>query len=229
MTKLSIIIPVFNEKDNLEKVLSKLEELVIPLEKEIILVDDCSIDGTREIVKDLGDKYKIFLHEKNSGKGAAVKSGLKLASGDYVIIQDADLEYDPEDYNQLIKELDNGYQVVYGSRNLTDNPRFSKAYYYGGKAITLVANMLYGSKLTDVNTCYKLFKTDILKSLNLEQDNFSFCEEATAKTLRKGIKIKEVPISYYPRDFVEGKKIRPKDGINGILTLLKYRFFYNGK
>ena len=168
-----------------------------------------------------------FLHQKNSGKGAAVKSGLKLATGDYVIIQDADLEYDPEDYRKLIAELVNGREVVYGSRNLTANQRFKKTYYYGGKLITLTANILFGSRLTDVNTCYKLFKTDLLKSLNLEEDDFSFCEEATAKVLKRGIKIKEVPISYYPRSFSEGKKIRLRDGINGITTLLKYRFAKN--
>ena len=225
--KLSIIIPIFNEKENLPKILQKIEGVEIPMEKEIILVDDFSMDGTREIVASLAGKYKIFLHQKNSGKGAAVKSGLKLATGDYVIIQDADLEYDPEDYRKLIAELVNGREVVYGSRNLTANQRFKKTYYYGGKLITLTANILFGSRLTDVNTCYKLFKTDLLKSLNLEEDDFSFCEEATAKVLKRGIKIKEVPISYYPRSFSEGKKIRLRDGINGITTLLKYRFAKN--
>ena len=130
--KLSIIIPIFNEKENLPKILQKIEGVEIPMEKEIILVDDFSMDGTREIVASLAGKYKIFLHQKNSGKGAAVKSGLKLATGDYVIIQDADLEYDPEDYRKLIAELVNGREVVYGSRNLTANQRFKKTYYSGG-------------------------------------------------------------------------------------------------
>lgn len=229
MNKLSIIVPVYNEKNNLEKLLKKVELVDISLEKEIIIVDDFSIDGTREIIKKLSNKYKIYLHEQNLGKGAAIKSGLKLVTGDYVIIQDADLEYNPEDYKKLIAELSNAYQVVYGSRNLTDNPRFKKSYYYGGKLVTLITNLLFGSNLTDVNTCYKLIKTDILKSLNLEQNGFSFCEEATAKILKKGIKIKEVPINYYPRKFSEGKKIRLKDGIKAILTLLRYKFLYNEK
>lgn len=225
MAKLSIIIPVFNEINNLAVLLSKIERISIPLEKEIILVDDFSTDGTREIITNLSNKYKIFLHQKNLGKGAAVKSGLKLASGDYVVIQDADLEYNPDDYIKLIAELANGYSVVYGSRNLVDNKRFKKTYYYGGKLLTYLTNLLFNSRLTDVNTCYKLFEINILKSLHLETNGFSLCEEATSKILKRGIKIKEVPISYYPRSFAEGKKIRLKDGVYGIMTILKYKFF----
>ncbi|HTX87026.1 MAG TPA: glycosyltransferase family 2 protein [Candidatus Nanoarchaeia archaeon] len=224
MPKLSIIIPAYNEKNTLLRILAKIDQVRLPWEKEIILVDDGSTDGSREIIAGLPDRYAKLYHERNQGKGAGIHSGLKLASGDYVIIQDADLEYDPEDYLPLIAALDEGHPVVFGSRNLAANPRFSFPYYYGGRAVTWLANLLFGSRLTDVNTCYKLIPTALLKSLHLEQDRFSFCEEVAAKLLRQGIKIKEVPISYFPRQIAEGKKIRLSDGINAFWTLLKYRF-----
>ncbi|MDD5528287.1 MAG: glycosyltransferase family 2 protein [Patescibacteria group bacterium] len=224
MPKLSIIIPVYNEKDTLLKILEKIEQVPLSWEREFILVDDFSTDGTREMIKNLPSRYKKIFHEKNSGKGAAIHSGLRLATGDYAIIQDADLEYDPNDYLKLIGALDAEHPVVYGSRNLADNPHFSIAFYYGGRLVTLAANLLFGSRLTDVNTCYKLAPVALLRSLNLEQARFSFCEEVTAKLLRRRIKIKEVPISYFPRKIEEGKKIRLSDGINAIVTLVKYRF-----
>lgn len=226
MQKLSIIIPAYNEIKTLEEILKKINTVKIKIDKEIIIVDDFSTDGTIELVKKLSEKYKTIFHDKNKGKGAAIKSALQLVTGDYVIIQDADLEYDPNEYINLIEEIKKGkYQIVYGSRNLKKNVRFKKTYYYGGKLITFITNILYNSKLTDVNTCYKLFKTDILKSLNIEQERFSFCEEVTAKSLKRGYKIKEIPINYYPRNFDEGKKIRIIDGIKSILTLLKYRIY----
>lgn len=225
MKKLSIIIPVYNEIGTLEKILKKIEEIYIPVEKEIILIDDGSTDGTRELMRNFTDKYKIIFHEKNLGKGGAVHSGIKAATGDYIIIQDADLEYDPNDYIKLLEEAEKGkYKAVYGSRNLMSNPRFKKSYYYGGKMITFFANLLYGAKLTDVNTCYKMINTEVARSLNLEQTNFSFCEEVTAKLIKNKYEIKEVPINYYPRKFDDGKKIRATDGIRAIVTLLKYRF-----
>jgi glycosyltransferase involved in cell wall biosynthesis len=224
MPKLSIIISVYNEKDTLLKILDKIEQVPLAWEKEIILVDDGSTDGSRELIKSLPERYKKLYHEQNRGKGAGIQSGLNLATGDYSIIQDADLEYDPNDYLRLIAALDAEHPVVFGSRNLTANPRFSAAYYYGGKSVTWLANWLFGSHLTDVNTCYKLVPTAQLRSLNLEQTRFSFCEEVTAKLLRSGVKIKEVPISYFPRKIEEGKKIRLSDGINAFVTLLKYKF-----
>lgn len=224
MPKLSIIIPVYNEKSTLPEILDKIEKIPLPWEKEIILIDDLSTDGTRDIIKGLSGNYLKLFQEKNSGKGAAIQSGLKLATGDYVIIQDADLEYDPNDYLKIISALDAEHPVVYGSRNLAANPRFSAAFYYGGRLVTLVANILFGSHLTDVNTCYKLVPTALLRSLDLEQARFSFCEEVTAKLLRQGVKIKEVPISYFPRKIEEGKKIRLSDGIRALATLIKYRF-----
>lgn len=230
MLKLSIIIPVYNESATLEEIVRRINGVELPIEKEIIIIDDHSTDGSREIIKELGNKYKVVLQEKNLGKGAAIHAGLKVAAGDYVIIQDADLEYDPRDYQQILKPLLNGESsVVYGSRNLLDNPRFKKSYYYGGRLVTLITNLLFGNKLTDVNTCYKAFATDLLKSLQLQEEGFSFCEEVTAKVLKQGLMIKEVPINYQPRKFEEGKKIRFKDGILAILTLLKYKFFYYGK
>jgi dolichol-phosphate mannosyltransferase len=229
MPKLSIIIPVFNEKETLLKILDKIDKVPLSWEKEIILIDDFSTDGSRETVRNLPERYKKFYHERNLGKGAGIQSGLKLATGDYAIIQDADLEYDPNDYLKLIAALDKDHPVVFGSRNLTDNPRFSAAFYYGGRLVTLVANLLFQSHLTDVNTCYKLVPTDLLKNLSLEQARFSFCEEVTAKLLRRGVKIKEVPISYYPRKIEEGKKIRLSDGIRALATLVKYRFTRAGK
>jgi len=226
MKKLSIIIPVFNEIKTLESVIEKIESLDFGIEKEIIMVDDCSYDGSKELIKKIsrGKNLKAAFHEKNSGKGAAVQTGLKLATGDYVIIQDADLEYDPNDYKILIKTMLGGdCDIVYGSRSLKKNPRSKNSYYYGGKMITLITNLLFKSNLTDVNTCYKLFKTEDLKSFGLEQEGFSFCEEATAKALKKGLKIKEVPISYSPRKFEDGKKIKWSDGIIAIITLLTYK------
>ncbi|MBA4319639.1 MAG: glycosyl transferase [Flavobacterium sp.] len=224
--KLSIIIPVYNEFLTLEKIINLINKTKLLVEKEIIIVDDYSTDGSRQLVENLRDKYKIVLHNKNLGKGAAIKSGLEFASGDYVIIQDADLEYNPNDYNKLLDVVSKtGDKVVFGSRNLMANQRSNNVYYYGGKFITAFANLLFGSKLTDINTCYKMFKTDLLMSLDIEQKRFSFCEEVTAKLLERGIKIKEVPINYYPRKFNEGKKIRYHDGIKAIFTLLKYKFF----
>ncbi len=226
MKKLSIIVPVYNEIQTLEKIINKINNINISFKKEIILVDDFSTDGTRNLIKNLENKYKVILHNKNLGKGAAIHSALKLVTGDYVIIQDADLEYDPNEYIKLIREIEKGeFKIIYGSRNMTKNPRFKKIYYLGGKLITFITNILYNSKLTDVNTCYKLFYSDLIKSLNLKQTGFSFCEEVTAKTLKRGYKIKEVPINYYPRKFEEGKKIRMIDGFNAILTLFKYRLY----
>ncbi|HTW96847.1 MAG TPA: glycosyltransferase family 2 protein [Candidatus Methylomirabilis sp.] len=223
--KLSIIIPVYNEAATIEKILAEIESVALSLEKEIILVDDGSTDGSRQLLEKLKDKYKVAWHEHNRGKGAAIKTGLELATGDYVVIQDADLEYDPRDLVKMLAVLQGGAEVVYGSRNLIVNPRSKNTYYYGGKLVTAAANFLFGSRLTDVNTCYKMFRTDFLRSLKIEQRRFSFCEEVTAKILKQGIKITEVPVAYHPRSFQAGKKIRFYDGVNAILTLFRYRFF----
>ncbi len=227
--KLSIIIPVFNEKKTIAEVIKRVGSVLIPAEKEIIVVDDGSVDGTREILNQLQSHYKfLFLkHKKNLGKGSAIRTGLAKTTGDLVIIQDADLEYYPEEYPKLLEPFfKNQADVVYGSRNLVDNPRFSKVYFLGGKTITFIFNVLFGTKITDINTGYKVFKSEILKSLDLKVDGFSFCEEATCKIVKKGYKIKEVAIQYSPRSFEEGKKIKWwRDGAKSLFTMIRCRLF----
>lgn len=226
--KLSIIIPVFNEEKTISEILKRIEAVNLDnWEKEIIVVNDGSTDETEKIIENLKiNKPTVYIkHDKNQGKGAAIKTGLEKVTGDFVLIQDADLEYDPKDYQKLIQEINEGAEVVYGSRNLDNKTqRGYFLYFLGGKLITNFCNLLFGSKLTDINTGYKLFKTEIIKNLDLRSNGFEFCEEVTAKILKKKIKIKEVAINYYPRKFKEGKKIKFKDGIIAILTLLKYRF-----
>jgi glycosyltransferase involved in cell wall biosynthesis len=229
MKKLSIIVPVYNEKKTILEILKRVENVNLEdlgFEKEIIIVDDGSTDGTREILKKLTSKYKIIFHPKNKGKGSAIKSGLKKVTGDYVIIQDADLEYDPKDYRALLEcAIKNQAQVVYGSRTLNPKNRYSHfIYYLGGKFLSFLTSFLYGAKITDEATGYKLFKTELLKKISLESKGFDFCPEVTAKILKQRIKIFEVPISYYPRKKKEGKKIRVSDGLKAAFLLIKLRF-----
>ena len=224
--KLSIIVPVFNEEETIEEVVNRIED--VDLEKEIIIVDDGSTDDTRKLLERLESRedVKVFFHERNKGKGAAVRTGLNHVKGEVIIIQDADLEYDPADYPRLIEPILSGESdVVYGSRNLVRKNvgKSSNLFYFGGVLLTKIANLLYGSNLTDVTTCYKVFKKDVLDSIELECDGFEFCDEVTAKVLKKGIKIKEVSISYYPRSKEEGKKIRVIDGLIAAWTLIKFR------
>jgi len=232
--KLSIIMPVYNEKHTIEEIIRRVSG-VEGIEKELIIVDDFSTDGTREFLREyMGDcnipqgteVVKILFHDKNLGKGMAIRTGLKNVMADMVIIQDADLEYDPNDYLKLIKPIvEDGADVVYGSRLLSHKNKMSYLrYFIGGQIVTWLTNLLYGSKLTDEPTCYKLFRADILKSLRLNCKRFEFCPEVTAKVRKKRIKIVEVPISYEPRKIKEGKKITWKDGLQAIWTLLKYRF-----
>ena len=225
MEKLSVIIPVYNELATIAEIIRRVEEAKIPVVKEIILVDDGSTDGSREYLRQLSGRHTVVLHEKNRGKGAAVRSGLGRATGRWIIVQDADLEYDPADYGRLLRALqESRADAVYGSRNLQPNSRSSRRYYYGGRLITALMNLLFGSRLTDVNTCYKLFNAAALRCLQVESDRFSFCEEVTAKLLRQGSVIREIPISYHPRTFAEGKKIRFHDGIAAVAVILKHRF-----
>lgn len=225
--KLSIIIPVFNEENTIKEIIRRVGNAPLSIEKEIIVVNDGSRDNTANILRSLKGLFNFtFLeHQKNLGKGAAIKTGLGAASGDFVIIQDADLEYDPEDYTKLIIPLLQGKtEVVYGSRILGKNKRGSWSFFWGGKFLTFLSNLLYGLKITDESTCYKAFKKDLLVSLNLESNGFEFCPEVTAKIGKRKIKIYEVPISYSARSKGEGKKIKWKDGFIAIRTLIKYKF-----
>lgn len=230
--QLTVIIPVFNEKNTIETLLQKVFDNEII--KQIIVVDDCSKDGTREIID---KKYKnridkIILHEKNLGKGAAIKSAQKYAIGKYTIIQDADLEYNPSDYKILLNEADHkNLDVVYGSRVLNKNmytnmQNFShRIRIWGNIFLTYLNNKINNQNLTDAHTCYKLLKTSLFKSIILSENDFSFCPEITTKLSKKKITIHEVPISYLGRTYDEGKKIKATDGIKAIWVLLKYKYF----
>ncbi|MEA3463586.1 MAG: glycosyltransferase family 2 protein [Patescibacteria group bacterium] len=223
--KLSIIIPVFNEEKTIKEIIKRVNK--VKLDKEIIIINDGSIDGTAKQLKQLKQKnLKIITHFKNQGKGSAIRTGLKYVKGDIVIIQDADLEYNPNDYFKLIQPIKNGLvQAVYGSRNLSDNISGKKIYKYGGIFLSWLASLLYGIKITDEATCYKAFKTDVIKGLDLRCKRFDFCPEVTAKLAKQKYEIVEVPISYYPRSHEEGKKITIRDGLKATWILIKYRFF----
>lgn len=225
--KLSVIIPVYNERDTVALVIDKV--LKLPLSKELILVDDFSTDGTREILRGYQGEEGIVVifQDKNQGKGRAVRTGLEEARGDVVVIQDADLEYEPIEISELIKPIEEGRaKVVYGSRRLNGRNRHISGvpYYLGGVLVTYLARWLYGLKITDEATCYKMFETKLLKSLDLKCERFEFCPEVTAKIAKRKIPILELPISYHPRHKSEGKKIKWRDGLEAIWTLLKYRF-----
>lgn len=228
METLSIIIPVYNEKKTVLSVFEKVKKAPTSgLKKEIIIVDDGSDDGTKEILRNV-NHAKVFFHEKNKGKGAAIRTGLQHARGDIILIQDADLEYNPEEYEKLLKPMIAGKaEVVYGSR-LSHGKIFDKNMYYshclGNILLTQTINVLYASQLEDMETCYKVFKKEVLEGISLTADRFEIEPELTAKILKKGISIHEVPITFHPRGFHEGKKITWKDGIVALWTLLKYRF-----
>jgi glycosyltransferase involved in cell wall biosynthesis len=228
--KLSVVIPAYNEEETIPLVIDQV--LAIPLEsveKEIVIVNDGSSDRTAEVLQTLctrmPDQLTVVHHKKNQGKGAAIRTAMEHVTGDLVVTQDADLEYDPQDYPALLAPFsDPAVQVVYGSRNLQTNPRSSWSFYWGGRLLSWVANLLYGSHITDEATGYKVFRTDLLRSLDLQPTRFEFCPEVTGKLLRRGIPIHEVPIAYRPRSFAEGKKIQWYDAIGAVWTLVKYRF-----
>lgn len=228
--KLSIIMPAYNERETILKIVGLVEGVDFGGRQiEIIIVDDGSTDGTREILKSLEDRHKIIYQPKNRGKGAAVREGIKAASGDYVITQDADLEYEPTDIVKLLEKAEGEQALaVYGSRRLglarKKNPRAGWHYYLGGVLVTWTTNLLYGAQLTDEPTCYKLMKRTIFDRLVIESDRFNWEPEVTAKMLKSGVRILEIPIAYHPRTSAEGKKIKWKDGLAAIWTLVKYRF-----
>jgi dolichol-phosphate mannosyltransferase len=223
--KLSIIIPAYNECRSLPDLLKKVED-VPGINKEIIIIDDKSSDGTREFLEKVKDRYKVIFHEKNQGKGAAIKTGIRHSTGDVVVIQDADLEYDPNDYHKLLQPFIEGKaKVVYGSRFIKKNMEIRyKLNWLATKLLNYIVLFLYFHHITDEPTCYKTFDAKLLKELDIKGNRFEWEPEITAKVLKKGIKIFEVPISYFPRSFKEGKKIGWKDGFQAIWTLIKYRF-----
>lgn len=226
MLSVSVIIPAYNEESTIVRLLERV--FVSDCVRQVVVVDDASTDGTLALLAEieLGESsVRLLRHGKNRGKGAAIRTALPEVTGEIVIIQDADLEYDPSEYPMLIAPfVDPAVQVVYGSRNLRCNPHSSRLYYWGGRLLSWITNWLYGSRITDEATGFKVFRTSVLRSLQLESDGFEFCPEVTAKLLAKGICIHEVPISYNPRTRSEGKKIRKRDGLYAIWTLLRYRF-----
>jgi dolichol-phosphate mannosyltransferase len=219
----SVIVPVFNEAAHVDEILRAVH--ASPVRKEIIIVDDGSTDGTREKLRALPplDDVTLIFHEKNCGKGAAVRTALAYARGEYVLIQDSDLEYDPLDYAALLRPLEEGRaNVVYGRR--PDRPERGLRFFLGAKLLTHLTNLLYGAAIHDEATCYKVFRRSLLGEMQLACHRFEFCPEVTAKLCRMGEAIAEVPISYNPRSAVEGKKIRYSDGWLAIWTLIRYRF-----
>jgi glycosyltransferase involved in cell wall biosynthesis len=221
--KLSIVVPVYNEKSTVEELLRRVR--AVDLEIEVIVVDDRSTDGTHEILERLAPSIDVLVrHERNQGKGAALQTGIGRATGDYVIIQDADLEYNPEDYHDLLRPvLRDGADVVYGSRFTGERRNMFFHHWLGNRFLTLATNVLFRASLSDMETCYKLVRTDLLKAIDIRSLGFNVEPEITAKLLRQGIRIHEVPISYAGRDFHAGKKITWMDGISALLTLLRYR------
>lgn len=222
--KLSVVIPIYNEAATLEEIVRRVQAVKVP--KEIILVDDTSTDGSREMVQRLVKKVgiKAVFHRRNQGKGMAIRSGIKKASGDYVIIQDADLEYDPQDYFKLLKPIKDGKaEVVYGSRFTGEHRNMFFWHWVANQFLTLVTNILYNTTLSDMETCYKVFPAKLIQSIKLNCRRFEFEPEITAKILGQGVRIYEVPISYAGREYSEGKKIAWHDGIIALWTLIRYR------
>ena len=229
--KLTIIIPAYNEINTIQEIIDKIFN--IKINKQIILVDDDSSDGTKEVIKKNKDKIdKIIFHDINRGKGAAIKSAQEFVQGEYVVIQDADLEYDPDDLNGLLFEIENKRsKVVYGSRVLNNiqnkkSQNFSHGLrIYGNIFLTKLSNLINSQNLTDAHTCYKMFESHLFKSIKLEESGFSFCPEITTKISLLNIEISEIAINYNGRSYQQGKKIQASDGLKAIWTLIKYKFF----
>ena len=224
---LSVVIPVYNEVKNIQEIVKRVQ--ATKLAKEIVVVDDASQDGTRDILQKMDGKKKVrvIFHEKNQGKGGAVVTGMKAATGDVLLIQDADLEYDPRDYPALLKPIKEGVaDVVYGSRFLGAARRVTMFWHQvANKLLTFMTNILYDSILTDMETGYKVFKREVVEGMNIRSKRFNFEPEFTAKILKRKYRIFEVPITFNPRDYSEGKKIKLKDAFEAVWALLRFRFF----
>lgn len=223
--KISILIPVYNEKNSLLEILHQVESVDFGLEKEIILIDDNSTDGTKELYSKI--PHKVLYHNRNMGKGAALRTGLLSATGDVIIIQDADLEYNPIDYKPLVNLIvTDSADVVYGSRlaDTRNSGNFLVLSYLANVALTYLTRILYGTYMTDMETCYKAFRADFIKGISIKSNKFDFEPEITAKILKRNARFMEVPISYNARKSSEGKKITWKDGVHAIWTLIKYKF-----
>jgi len=214
--------PVYNEAKTVAEIVRRVR--AVPLDLELIVVDDGSTDGTRELLPGIAGIDHLLVHERNCGKGAAIRTALSAATGDVVVVQDADLEYDPNDFVAMLDLIEvGGATVVYGSRILGNNPMSHLSFYLGGRLLSWIANRLYGLSITDEPTCYKMMRREVLAGLDLVCEGFEFCPEVTAKLARRGHRIVEVPIRYTPRRLAEGKKIRARDGWIAMRTLWRYR------
>jgi len=228
LNKLSVVVPVYNERNTITEIIRRVRTVELPdgIEREIIVVDDGSTDGTRDVLRQLGDStVRVLFQERNQGKGAALRTGFSHATGDYVLVQDADLEYDPNDWPRLLGPVLAGKaRVVYGSRFTGERRNMLLLHWIGNRFLSLVTNVLYNTTLSDMETCYKLVDRALIESLALQSNRFDIEPEITAKILKRGVRIYEVPISYTGREFSEGKKIEWTDGFGALWTLLKYRF-----
>jgi glycosyltransferase involved in cell wall biosynthesis len=229
MPTLSVVIPVYNEQKYLERVLDRVENARIPegVERQIVCVDDCSTDGTTELLRALAEKrshLRVLYHEKNQGKGAAIRTGFAAATGDIVLIQDADLEYDPAEYPRLLTPiLDGRADVVYGSRFIGETHRVLYFWHFvGNQLLTTLSNMCSNLNLTDMECCYKVLRREVVQQIRLEEDRFGIEPEITAKVASLGVRIYEVPVSYSGRTYAEGKKINWKDGLSALRCIVKY-------
>ncbi len=227
--KLSIVIPVYNEATTILEILKLVSSIEVGLDKELVLVDDCSTDGTRDVLRKVATDHpdwRVLFHDVNRGKGAALRTGFAAATGDFVLIQDADLEYDPREYPLLLRPLlENRADVVFGSRFLGGGPHRVCFFWHalGNKFLTTFSNMTTNLNLTDMEVCYKVFRREVLQKISLKEDRFGFEVEITAKVARAKCRIYEVPISYYGRSYEEGKKITWKDGFQALWCIIKYR------
>jgi glycosyltransferase involved in cell wall biosynthesis len=223
---LSVIVPVYNERVTVAEIIRRIRAVDVPIDIEVIAVDDGSSDGTDKVLTALADStVRVLTHPVNMGKGAAIRTGMSVARGDLLLVQDADLEYDPNDWPKLLEPILRGKaRVVYGSRFTGERMNMLPLHWIGNRFLSLVTNILYSSTMSDMETCYKLFDRQVLEGLTIESDRFDFEPEITAKVLRRGFRIYEVPISYAGRELSEGKKITWRDGFGALRALVKYRF-----